>query len=108
MSKLNLEMLDKKNALCSETALSSDLDHIRYITMDGKIVAKVRSTAEQDQDLAMAKLLASSARLKRALEAVMASANKLTNGGIKQTIEFNLAEQLLGELEGTPGMNDIC
>ena len=38
----------------SEPAISSDFDHIRYITADGKIIASVRHRVEQTQAEALA------------------------------------------------------
>ncbi|WP_234265172.1 hypothetical protein [Hydrogenophaga sp. NFH-34] len=109
MHRLNLNVLDNPRAtLSSEAAMSSDLHFIRVITMDGAKVAKITASDNQEQDLAVAKLLASSARLKRALEALVAKTDMLMATRVKGSMEFALAEQLLYELDKVPGMKAIC
>ncbi|MBS3912691.1 MAG: hypothetical protein KGZ70_12870 [Hydrogenophaga sp.] len=56
----------------SETALSSDLHHVRYITADGRRIASVclRNGMPQEEAIANATLLASANKMLQALEEV--------------------------------------
>lgn len=58
----------------SDPAMSSDLDHIRVITADGKIIASVRQRNDQSQEeaLANAQLLSAAPRLLVAAETMLA------------------------------------
>jgi len=106
---MNMNILDKHEAVMrSEAALASDVKNIRVITIDGVRVASVRATKDQTRDLAVAKLLSSSARLKRALEALAAKVDQMAPN-VKGTMEYQLATSLLDSLNSTqPGMRDLC
>jgi hypothetical protein len=56
----------------SEAALSSDLHHVRYITADGSIIARVclRKGMPQEEAIANAKLMATADKMLQALEEV--------------------------------------
>ncbi len=109
MHNLDLRVLDNPRAtLSSQAAISSDFESIRVITMDGAKIAKVTATDNQELDLAVAMLIASSARLKRALEALVATTDRLMATRVQGSMEFALAQQLLYELDKQPGMKSIC
>lgn len=56
----------------SEAALSSDLHHVRYITADGSIIARVylRKGMPQEEAIANAQLMATADKMLQALDEV--------------------------------------
>ncbi len=57
----------------AESAMSSDIFHVRYITADGRIIASVRHRIEQslDEAIANARLMADAPKLLKALQDII-------------------------------------
>jgi hypothetical protein len=97
-TRMNLQLLDKEgDTIASTTALSMDVDYIRYITKNGAIVAKVRALDDQDESLSMARILGSSGRLLRSLESLLSI---IERAAPRQTgsMEYQLARALVKSL----------